>query len=187
MVEGELLQMANARNFNQSEEDYFRVINSKSALLIASACETGAIFAKGGEKRITALRSYGASLGTAFQIIDDLLDYQGDPQKTGKVVGNDFCECKMTLPLIHALDRATGKERDRMLELLAGPVKERRRSLAVVRELISKYQGFAYARQQAEQYVERALAELELFSAPAAGPVKKILTGLGRYVLSRDK
>ncbi|MCF6291322.1 MAG: polyprenyl synthetase family protein [Desulfobacterales bacterium] len=187
MVEGELLQMANARNFNQSEDDYFQVINNKSALLIASACETGAIFARAGEERITALRSYGANLGTAFQIIDDLLDYQGDPQQTGKVVGNDFCECKMTLPLIHALGRATGKEQDRVLGLLAGPVEERRRALAEIRELINKYQGFARARQQAGQYIERALTELEIFSSAEAGPVKKILTSLGRYILTREK
>ena len=96
MVAGEFLQLANAQKLNQSEKDYFAVINGKTALFIGAICETGGIFAGAHDREIEALKTYGANLGKAFQIQDDLLDYLGDQAKTGKAVGNDFCEGKMT-------------------------------------------------------------------------------------------
>jgi len=187
MVEGELLQMRNARNFNQSEADYFTVITRKSALLIAAVCEIGAIYGRGGPEQTAALRAYGLNLGIAFQIVDDLLDYLGDSKNTGKAVGNDFCECKMTLPLIYTLAHAENRDRNFLLALLAGPVETKMAALDEAREMLTRYGGFAYARQQAEQYVGLALASLDVFQEKQQEPERNILAGLAHYVLTRNK
>lgn len=187
MVEGEFQQMHNARDFNQSEEDYFAVIKGKTALLISSVCEIGAIFAQGTDQQTKALNSYGADLGAAFQITDDILDYQGDPGKTGKAVGNDFAECKMTLPLIHALEKASPSDRNFLMDLLTGKEEERHKAIGRVIPILEKYDGFQYSRQKAGHFVAQAIKELEFFPAAAARHDKDILTGLAHFVLNREK
>ncbi len=187
MVKGEFLQMRNAADLNQSENDYFAVIKNKTAGLIAAACETGAVFACDIEKYQKALQVYGNNLGMAFQVIDDLLDYQGDPHKTGKAVGNDFCEGKMTLPLIHALSCASAIDRDFILAILAGKKETRGNHFQAVRSLVEHYGGFDYAGQKAVLLIDKALAALEVFEDNQAASEKKALTGLAHYVLARDK
>lgn len=187
MVEGEFKQLHNARNFNQSEADYLAVVEGKTALLIAAVCEIGARFAEGTEQQVAALKSYGAALGTAFQITDDLLDYLGDPEKTGKGVGNDFCEGKMTLPLIHALDNAANPERQAIMNLLAGEPEQRRQAIARIIPFIEQHNGFQYARQRAKELTDRAIRELEPFKAEELTTYKNILIGLACFVLNREK
>ena len=119
IVDGEFLQMRNAADLNLLEEDYQRTILGKTGLLIAAACEVGVIWAGRGEEERKAMRDYGIHLGCAFQIIDDLLDYQGDKGKTGKAVGNDLVEGKMTLPLILAVQQADQEDRRRLQDILA--------------------------------------------------------------------
>lgn len=187
MVEGEFLQLRNARNFNQSEDDYFKVIMGKTALLISTVCELGAVFANAGKKQRKALREYGTSLGSAFQIVDDLLDYLGDTQKTGKAVGNDFIEGKMTLPLIHALKKANRQDRRFLLDLLAGGEKERKLHIDSVRSLIEKYDGFQFAGQKAENLIRSAVNNLDCFTSAPANDVKSLLVGLAEYILTREK
>jgi len=186
MVEGEFLQMRNAQNFNQSEEDYFQVIHHKTAAFIAAACETGAVYAKADPERCQALADYGSHLGYAFQIVDDLLDYHGDPEKTGKTVGNDFFEGKMTLPLIYCLANARSEEQQTIVALLAGEKEGRIEALDQIRDLIEKYEGFAYARRVAEQYMQNALNSLDIFHNETE-PAQDILASLCRYVLVREK
>jgi octaprenyl-diphosphate synthase len=187
MVSGEFLQLANAQNFNQSEQDYFTVINGKTALFIGAVCETGGIFAGAGTKEINALKTYGANLGIAFQIQDDLLDYLGDPAKTGKAVGNDFCEGKMTLPLIHTLKTAAKTDNVFLLALLKGDKNERRAKLENAKDIIDKNGGFEYGRQVAEKLIADSIACLEIFSAGYSEQIKATLLGLARYVIDRDK
>ncbi len=187
MVEGEFLQLINAQNFNQSEKDYFEVINGKTAVFLAAVCETGAIYA-GADKTITnALHNYGANLGNAFQIIDDLLDYLGTPGKTGKAVGNDFCEGKMTLPLIHTLDAASLADRDFILDLLAGDRTRRNNHIETIQKLFDQYDSIQYSRDKANKMVDNAINTLENVEDRSAGDAKKILIALARYVLSREK
>jgi len=187
MVEGEFLQMRNAENFNLSEEDYFQAVTGKTARLIGAVCETGALFAGAAPGQRQALSGYGMALGSAFQIIDDLLDYQGDQAKTGKTKGNDFLEGKMTLPLIHTLSRAKTPERDYLLGLLQGPRHERQASFEPARALIETHDGFGYARQRAEQLIASGLAALEIFDSPKHAEDTALLAGLAGYVLSREK
>jgi octaprenyl-diphosphate synthase len=184
MVESEFLQMHNAQEILISEENYFQVLLGKTAALIAAACEAGIAHNQGSAGQRAALRTYGTNLGLAFQIVDDLLDYLGDPAKTGKAVGNDFQEGKMTLPLIKTLERADAKDRETLIGLLKEPPQERAKQLPLAHSIMEKYQGFSLARTQAESLLAEALAGLAIFGeAPAREP----LTGLARYVLSRDK
>jgi octaprenyl-diphosphate synthase len=184
MVDGEFIQLRNADNLNQQEDDYFAVVMRKTALLIGAACEIGAIFGGGDEQMRAGLRTYGLKLGCAFQIVDDLLDYLGSPDKTGKRVGNDLLEAKMTLPLIYALQRADENDRAELLRILADAQK-RRSSLAQVSALIAGYDGFIDARRKAEQIIEEALAPLADFAA--GSPEKELLQALCSYVLNREQ
>lgn len=101
--EGEVQQLVNARNPAITEADYCQVIDKKTAQLFAGAAVTGAVLAKADEARCAALKSYGYHLGMAFQLVDDVLDYQGEVAQLGKNVGDDLAEGKATLPLIRAM------------------------------------------------------------------------------------
>ena len=187
MVAGEFLQLLNVHNLNQSEKDYFSVINGKTALFIGAVCETGGIFAGADNNEIQALKLYGANLGLAFQIQDDLLDYLGDSAKTGKTVGNDFHEGKMTLPLIHALGTASKQESNSLLGFLGGQKSERITNFEDAREIIRKNNGFEYAGQLAEKLVATSIASLDIFTSKQNKKYLDILTGLAKYVISREK
>ena len=186
LVDGEFLQLHNARNYNLAEEDYFRVIMDKTARLIGAACQIGALVAGAGAGEQEALRDYGLCLGSAFQIIDDLLDYQGDEAATGKAVGNDFCEGKMTLPLIIAIGRAEESDRQRLLRMLATP-DERKDGVAEARALIARYDGFALARQKADAMIADGLARLRSVGRADVQAERAVLEALASYVLSREK
>jgi octaprenyl-diphosphate synthase len=185
MVDGEFLQLRNARNFNQSEKDYFHAIKGKTGLLIAATTEIGALYGGADISRQRALKEYGSNLGCAFQIVDDLLDYMGDENKTGKVVGNDLAEGKMTLPLILAMERAENKDKGRLLAILAEP-ELRQQSFSEVSDLIDKYNGFAKTRKRAEHCVSEAIRQLNIFPQEKKREIQ-VLTALAQYVLVREK
>lgn len=186
MVDGEFMQLRNASQLNLSEVDYYEAIMGKTGLLIAASCEVGAIFGGATPEQRRALREYGVGLGCAFQMVDDLLDYNGDKQKTGKAVGNDLAEGKMTLPLIMALSKADQVDKLELEQVVAAP-ELRETGFNKVHGLIEKYDGFAETRRRAQDAVERAVNELELFTGTAVAGEREALTGLAHYVLSRDK
>ena len=111
IAEGEVLQLTAAQDLRTTEAIYLQVVRGKTAALFAAATEVGGVIAGVGEETIAALHAYGDALGIAFQIVDDLLDYQGDIKATGKNVGDDFRERKLTLPLIKAVALADATER----------------------------------------------------------------------------
>jgi octaprenyl-diphosphate synthase len=111
IAEGEVMQLAAAKNLITSEDEYLAVVRAKTAALFAAACEVGPLVAGGGKEAITACRSYGTNLGVAFQLMDDVLDYGGTTAKLGKNVGDDFREGKITLPVILAYRRGDATER----------------------------------------------------------------------------
>jgi octaprenyl-diphosphate synthase len=184
MIEAEFLQMQTVEKRDLSEENYFAVLRGKTGALIGSACEVGACFTEATADQQAALRTFGDALGLAFQIVDDLLDYQGDPAQTGKAVGNDFIEGKMTLPLIHAISQAPDNDKKFILDLLKGDPQQRHGQTDKVGQLIEKYNGFSYARKGAETLADAAIAALEIFPDCMA---KTTLTGLADYVLTREK
>ena len=111
IAEGEVMQLAAAKNTSTTEDAYLEIINAKTAVLFASAAESGAALAARPVEEQAALRSYGKNLGLAFQLVDDALDYSGDSQRLGKSVGDDFREGKITLPLILSFRRGSAEER----------------------------------------------------------------------------
>ena len=185
MVDGEFVQLRNSDNLNQSEEDYFTVVMGKTALLIGAACEIGALFGGADQQKQSALKSYGIHLGCAFQIVDDLLDYLGDESVTGKGVGNDLREGKMTLPLIIALKKAPAAERNRLLNILNLGIDSAAYFSEVV-EFIDTHGGFSGARKKAETIVEQALEPLYLFHGEENRKSLEFLRELSAYVLKRD-
>ena len=184
MVESEFLQLQNVQNMETSEDYYFQVLKGKTAALIAAACETGAIFAGSTDEMQKALALFGANLGLTFQIIDDLLDYWGDPARTGKAVGNDFQEGKMTLPLIYAMRQDSGSAGQDLNVLLKEEPDKRRKSFVQARDLIEGAGGFFYARQRAKGLIDEAMHGLGIFPD---GFGKDLLRALAMYVLERDK
>ena len=109
--EGEVQQLANARNSNISEDVYKKVIFKKTAILFDAAAKIGAIIAESNTGHIESLSDYGRNIGMAFQLMDDVLDYNGDSENLGKNIGDDLAEGKMTLPLIYAMKNGENSQK----------------------------------------------------------------------------
>ena len=123
IAEGEVMQLANLGNFSLSVDSYRTVINSKTALLFESATHSAGVLAmskspKVKEEHVKSIRSYGHHFGMAYQLIDDLLDYVGNKTIMGKNTGDDLSEGKLTLPIILALAKTTGREKNSLLHAL---------------------------------------------------------------------
>ena len=110
IAEGEVLQLTASQDLATTEETYLKVVRGKTAALFSAATEVGGVIAGAEEAHVTALFAYGDALGIAFQIVDDLLDVVGDAEKTGKNIGDDFRERKLTLPFIKAISKADDSE-----------------------------------------------------------------------------
>ncbi len=181
LAEGEILQLLKSFDVATTEEDYYKIIYGKTAALISAACEVGAVLGGDGVKR-EALRTYGEEVGYAFQISDDILDVVGDPKRTGKPVGNDLKEGKVTLPLIVALGRATSEEVRFVRDVLLAE-EFSQEDFFRVREIIFKYEGVDEARKRAKEHVERAKRALGVFPD---GREKRYLEGIADYIVERD-
>ncbi|MBJ6138669.1 octaprenyl diphosphate synthase [Marinobacter litoralis] len=111
IAEGEVMQLMNVKNPDLTEDQYMVVIHNKTAMLFEASSHTGALLAGANDEQETALKDYGKHLGLAFQLVDDVLDYQGDAEAMGKNVGDDLAEGKTTLPLIYAMENSSEDER----------------------------------------------------------------------------
>jgi octaprenyl-diphosphate synthase len=161
MAEGELLQIQKARKLNIKEEDYYKIIIRKTAALIAACTATGARSVTDDTDTIQLMKEFGENIGVAFQIKDDILDYEGNGL-TGKAVGNDIKERKITLPLIHALDLASWSQKTRIMSI----VRSRKKTKAEIEEVIryvSVSGGLDYAELKMNQYRDKALAILDSY------------------------
>ena len=153
MTLGEMRQLAVTEPLRFTESEYYDLIRSKTASLMRTACELGAL--SGARSHCEALGDFGENLGMAFQITDDLLDYREVKETTGKPSGLDLREHKVTLPLIHALREmspASRKEVERLFEREAVTDDE----IAAVVQIVADSGGFEYARQRGEEFAERA-------------------------------
>ncbi len=188
MVDGEFWQLRNATDFDLSGKNYREAVMRKTGLLIAAACEIGGLWAEAKEDELAALRRYGEGLGFAFQVIDDLLDYNGDPVRTGKAVGNDLQEGKVTLPLILAIEHADTADRRRLREIVQDEeLRKTKEAFTEVVRLIQKNKGFYLASHRAETAVKEGIVALEIFTSPTADKTKTVLAELGEFVLKREK
>lgn len=160
MSEGELLQIQKARNFDGTEETYFKVISDKTASLIKTCCRLGAMSATEDEDKIKRLSEFGENLGIAFQLRDDLLDYIGRKKLLGKSPGNDVKEKKFTLPLIISLQNAPkGKSKDIIKLIKDKPGKAFEKVYAFVKE----YGGLEYTQDKIKEYSTLALESICVF------------------------
>lgn len=181
MSEGELLQMEKARRLNIDEAVYLDIIRQKTASLFASCCETGAASATTDKDAIEGMRMFGEKVGIAFQIKDDLFDYGTDD--VGKPRGIDIKEKKMTLPLIHVLNKSSWSERRKLINT----VKNHNTNPEKVQYLINHvYEngGIEYSTKVMQQYIDEATELLEQFPET---PAKASLLDLMRYAISRKK
>lgn len=155
---GELLQVQETRNFGLTEDSYLRIISNKTASLFAAACESGALL--GNDARHSErFRNFGELVGLGFQIADDLLDYIGDESLTGKPLGNDLREGKVTLPLIFALRDGPEKVRKDILQFLNADGREN--GFHTIVDYVHGCGGFEYAREKASNYCSRAIDMLD--------------------------
>jgi octaprenyl-diphosphate synthase len=182
MSEGELLQLQKSRKLNLKEEDYFKIIKSKTAALLSACTACGARSVSEDPEIIQMMKEFGENIGIAFQIRDDLLDYEGTGL-TGKTAGNDIKERKITLPLIYALEQTSFLNKRHIL----GIVKNRKKTKAEINEVISfvsENGGMEYAELKMNQYRDKALAILDVY--PDSG-VRDSMKEFVFYTTSRKK
>ncbi|MCI5157930.1 MAG: polyprenyl synthetase family protein [Candidatus Electrothrix sp. AUS1_2] len=186
MVDGEFLQLRYAADSAVTEKQYRSVVLRKTAGLMSATCAIGALYGKGSQEQQHALALYGEKIGVAFQIIDDLLDYLGDEQATGKMVGNDFIEGKMTLPLIHALAHASDADKAELIRILEAAPRDRA-GCARARQLMLAADSFAFSRRRARQEIGEGLAVLSCFDRGRHRESLTVLEQLADYILQRDR
>lgn len=181
IAEGEVLQLTAAQDLKTDESIYLQVVRGKTAALFSAATEVGGVIAGADEAHVKALFDYGDALGVSFQIVDDLLDYQGDTKATGKNVGDDFRERKLTLPVIKAVAKADAEERafwERTIE--KGKQGEGDLEHALV--LLNKHEALVQTREDALAWAEKAKNAL----APLPDhEIKSLLIDLADYVVAR--
>jgi len=158
IAEGEVLQLMNCRNADIDETSYLQVIRYKTAKLFEAAGRLGALLAGAPSAAEEAMAAYGSHLGTAFQLIDDVLDYSGDAGVIGKNIGDDLAEGKATLPLIRVMHHGTPEEAALVRRAVASGGLD---DLASVMAAIRRSGALDYTRRQAETEVEAARAALE--------------------------
>ncbi len=183
LAEGEILQLLNTCDLEVDEPRYLQVVRDKTAILIAAACQVGGVLGGVDETQEMALREFGLEIGTAFQLMDDALDYIADEEDFGKEKGHDLFEGKMTLPLIHAYSNSTELERGEISRIIeAEELIEK--DLDYICTLINEKDGIDYTRCKAIERIERAKQQLLLFPDCEA---RQALFTLADYVVSRNK
>lgn len=180
IAEGEVLQLLNSHDADTDEERYLTVIRYKTAELFQAAARLGSIIAEAKAAEQEALANYGLKLGLAFQLIDDLLDYSGDSEQTGKNVGDDLAQGKVTLPLIQAM--SAGSEVDR--QLIRGAIKQGGRAvLPDIVRIVKKTGALDYVRQRAQAEADAAKSALVVI--PNSN-YKKCLIDLCEFAVARS-
>ena len=181
IAEGEVLQLTAAQNLATTEAVYFQVVRGKTAALFSAATEVGGVIADAPDDYVRALFDYGDALGVAFQIVDDLLDYQGIAGETGKNIGDDFRERKLTLPVIKAVALADDEERAFWVRTIERG-KQEDGDLEHALMLLNKHGTLAATQADALEWADKAKAAL----APLpAHEIKDMLSDLADYVVAR--
>lgn len=181
MSEGELLQISKIRNFAIDEKVYLEIVRKKTATLLAACCACGAASAIKDKETIEKMYKLGELIGMAFQIKDDILDYEGT-KKTGKPLGNDIKEQKLTLPLIFTLQQLPFWERKKMIYDIKKHHKNSSKMLEITRKIIETG-GCTYAQKQLQSYQNQAITCLEAFPA---SPFRNNLAQIIEFIVNRE-
>ena len=182
IAEGEVLQLMNVNDPDITEENYMRVIYSKTARLFEAAAQCSGILAGCTPEEEKGLQDYGRYLGTAFQLIDDLLDYNADGEQLGKNVGDDLNEGKPTLPLLHAMHHGTPEQ----AQMIRTAIEQGngRHLLEPVLEAMNACGSLEWTRQRAEEEADKAIAALQVLPDT---PWREALIGLAHIAVQRDR
>lgn len=182
MTEGELLQLTLLGRTDISEEQYFDILQRKTAYLFSACCEIGAILGGADTEQRAALRNYGLQLGTAFQLVDDLLDFTATEETLGKAAGADLLEGKLTLPLIYLLEQDTSLRSAAQTVMREGNYQQvNRRTLL---EAVESSGALERARQRAREYAEAARRSLSIL--PGSQYCDALLS-IPTYIIERDR
>ena len=179
MSEGELLQIEKTRNLNFDESIYYEIINGKTASLLSSSCAAGASSVTTDENIINKMKDFGEMVGMAFQIKDDLFDY-GDIA-IGKPTGNDIKEKKLTLPLIHVLQKVDAKLKNEIIYIVKNNNNDKNKVKFVIDNVV-QYGGIQYATEKMIEYRDKAIEILHSFPE---SPSRAALEELVRYTTDR--
>ncbi|MGL9735497.1 MAG: octaprenyl diphosphate synthase [Symbiopectobacterium sp.] len=181
IAEGEVLQLMNCNDPDITEDSYMRVICSKTARLFEAAAQASGILAGATDEQEKALQEYGRYLGTAFQLIDDLLDYSADGKTLGKNTGDDLNEGKPTLPLLHAMRNGNSEQ----CAMIRKAIEEGngRHLLEPVLDAMQQCGSLEYTRQRAEQEADKAISALQ---ALPPSHFREALEGLAHIAVQRD-
>jgi octaprenyl-diphosphate synthase len=180
IAEGEVLQLLNMHNPDVNEADYLRVIRSKTAKLFEAAAQLGALVAGASDAEIDAAGEYGRSLGTAFQLIDDVLDYSGNAAEIGKNVGDDLREGKPTLPLIYLMEHGSAEQRELVRSCIENGDEQHFDQILAA---ITSSGALDYTRQEAQKASRRAIEAVQ--SLPAS-QFKTSLLELATFAVDRN-
>lgn len=161
MSEGELLQIQKTRKLDIDEETYFKVISDKTASLLETCCQIGAMSASENEEYHKAMKKFGQSIGISFQIRDDILDFEGSSSLIGKPVGGDIKEKKLTLPLIYALNQVPRSDASHIRKLIKNG--SAKKNVKEVIEFVRENNGINYAIETAHKYSNDAKDALSVF------------------------
>ena len=183
IAEGEVLQLTVSRDISTNEEIYLKVIRGKTAALFSAATQVGAVISEADAKITNALYNYGDALGIAFQIVDDLLDVEGDSKLTGKNNGDDFRERKLTLPFIKAISSCDANEREFWKRTIEKG-EQTSEDFNIALDLMNKYGAIKKTRSNALKWGKIAKESLE---AVPDNSIKLILINLADYVVDRVK
>ena len=180
LIKGEIFEIQKARKLDINEEDYFKMIADKTASLISACCELGALTVNATEQEREALRYFGENLGIAFQIKDDLLDYESNSGILGKPALADLQDKKITLPLLYAFQNSEENERKKIVKMIKnGSVK---RDVKYILEFVHFHQGLTRAKQKAEAIKDEAIQALSILPDT---PARQSLEQLAEFVLNR--
>ncbi|MEA2173658.1 MAG: octaprenyl-diphosphate synthase [Blastocatellia bacterium] len=181
MTEGELLQLTLLGMTDITEEQYFDILQRKTAYLFSACCEIGGILGHAGAQEQRALRDYGMNLGTAFQLVDDLLDFTVTDEALGKAAGVDLLEGKLTLPLIYLLEEDSGMRKDLQAVMREGNYHQLTRETLL--RAVERTGALTRARERAYEYAEAARTALD---ALPTSEYSDALRSLPTYIIERD-
>ncbi len=181
MAEGEVRELEVRGVFDLDEAAHLEVLRLKTASFIECCCKVGALIADAPEPMEQGLATFGYHVGMAFQVVDDLLDYRGDKQRTGKPLATDFREGQATLPLIYLRDKLSDAEISMAQRKFGNGVTDD--EIRMISDWMDTRGAFAQAEERAQSHIESALAALEPLPE---GPAKRLLTSVGAYVLMRQ-
>jgi octaprenyl-diphosphate synthase len=182
VCDGEIHELKEKHNFNLTEEEYFQIIEKKTAALLACSVEAGAILAGATPEEAEALKRFGIYFGTAFQIIDDCLDFTGEEQEFGKTLGADCAAGVLTLPLIRLTQLVGERKKSEIFKIFKSEMGTNK--FQILRTMIREHDTIGYSLERAKFFCEKAQLELAIFPQNAA---RQSLENLVKYVIERNR